>query len=80
LFQQKNAPLLAYTGPLINSPQRFNPYHADTFAVIRHPVDRAVSEYQATLVNEGGFTAVHDSAKNMTKVSDVMNPKKRKAI
>jgi hypothetical protein len=25
--------------------ENYNPYHADTFAVIRHPVDRAVSEY-----------------------------------
>ncbi len=53
----------------------YNPYHADTFAVIRHPVDRAVSEYHMRctryiLMGAGGISrSQHEQCENMTPSS-----------
>jgi hypothetical protein len=58
----------------------YNPYHADTFAIIRHPVDRAVSEYhyictRGWLRSKGRL----NQCKNMTNfILDAMNPMKAK--
>ena len=64
--------------PLYN----YNPYDADTFAVIRHPVDRAVSEYQYVCVREDHPRKKGDEkqlCKNMTNfILTGLDPKEAK--
>jgi hypothetical protein len=60
--------------------KNYNPYNADTFAVIRHPVDRAVSEYEYNpWCRSKQKSQRSDSCKNMTNfILNATNPKQAK--
>jgi hypothetical protein len=61
--------------PLYN----YNPYDADTFAVIRHPVDRAVSEYYYTCTRGTPRQRGKELCKNMTNfILTGLDPKEAK--
>jgi hypothetical protein len=56
----------------------FNPYNAETFAVIRHPVDRAVSEYHYMCTREAAGLRKH-AKKRCTNMTDfILNRLDRK--
>jgi hypothetical protein len=57
----------------------YNPYDADTFAVIRHPVDRAISEYRYTCTRGTPSQRGMELCKNETNFILIgLNPKEAK--